>query len=122
MKGIWGVRPIGLTPFLWRLINYFEFLIGNFQSILTLDGDVRRAEKTHDKWNGLWNKYGLELMIYDYKQGEPTYPVYDLNPEIIESTYYLYHITGKQKYYDMVDTYWYDIKKTLQNRSRIFFC
>lgn len=82
-----------------------------FQSILALDGDLRRAEKTQDTWNGLWNKYGLEPMIYDYKQGEPTYPVYDLNPEIIESAYYLYHITGKYKYYSMVDKYWSDIKK-----------
>ena len=82
-----------------------------FQSILALDGDVRRAEKTQNTWNGLWNKYGLEPMIYDYKQGEPTYPAYDLNPEIIESAYYLYHITGKEKYYNMVDQYWSDIKK-----------
>lgn len=82
-----------------------------FPSILALDGDLRRAEKTQDTWDALWNKYGLEPMIYDYKQGEPTYPVYDLNPEIIESAYYLYHITGQQKYYDRVAQYWSDIKE-----------
>ncbi|WP_421920033.1 glycoside hydrolase family 47 protein [Marinifilum sp.] len=82
-----------------------------FQSILALNGDLRRAEKTQDTWNKLWNKYGLEPMIYDYQQEEPTYPVYDLNPEIIESAYYLYHITGKKKFYNMVDQYWSDIKK-----------
>lgn len=81
-----------------------------FPAILVLSGDPERAEKNQDTWNGLWNKYGLEPMVYDYSTGEPTYPRYDLNPEIIESAYYLYHITGKTKFYEMAKGYWDDIK------------
>ena len=49
-------------------------------------------------------------MVYDYNTGEPNSPRYDLNPEIIESAYYLYHITGKTKFYEMAEGYWEDIK------------
>jgi len=82
-----------------------------FPSILAMAGHMERAEKNQAAWNGLWNKYGLEPMIYDYDKGEPNYPVYDLNPEIIESAYYLYHITGKDMYLNMVKKYWADIMK-----------
>ncbi|MCT4644931.1 MAG: glycoside hydrolase family 47 protein [Carboxylicivirga sp.] len=80
-------------------------------AVLTLDGDFIRAEKNQDTWNWLWNRYGLEPMIYDFDAAVPGYPAYDLNPEIIESAYYLYHFTGKEKFYHMVDQYWSDIKK-----------
>lgn len=80
-------------------------------AVLALANDMERAEKNQDTWNWLWNRYGLEPMIYDFDGGVPTYPVYDLNPEIIESAYYLYHFTGKEKYYQMVEQYWADIKK-----------
>jgi len=80
-----------------------------FPALLVLDNDLERAEKFQDTWNSLWNKYGLEPMIYDFKRGVPTYPVYDLNPEVIESAYYLYHATGEEKYLDMLKQYWADI-------------
>lgn len=82
-----------------------------FPAVLALCGDMERAEKNQDTWNWLWNKYGLEPMIYDYDAGKATYPVYDLNPEIIESAYYLYHFTGNTKYLKMVKQYWSDIIK-----------
>lgn len=82
-----------------------------FPAILSLSGDVKNAERYQSTWDWLWNKYGLEPMIYDYKKGNPGYPAYDLNPEIIESAYYLLNITGKEKYHKMVEQYWNDIKK-----------
>jgi len=82
-----------------------------FPAVLALDGDMERARKNQDTWDWLWNRYGLEPMIYDFDQAVPTYPVYDLNPEIIESAYYLYHYTGEDKYLNMVKQYWADIKQ-----------
>lgn len=82
-----------------------------FPSILGLAGQTERAEKNQAAWDWLWNRYGLEPMIYDYESGQPNYPVYDLNPEIIESAWYLYHITGKELYLERVKKYWSDIKK-----------
>jgi hypothetical protein len=72
-----------------------------FPAILAISGDVKRAEQLQHTWKWLWDKYGLEPMVYDYDAHTPNYPVYDLNPEIIESAFYLYQITGKEKYREM---------------------
>jgi len=82
-----------------------------FPAILALSGDIPRAKRLQNTWDWLWNKYGLEPMAYDYRKAIATYPVYDLNPEIIESAYYLYHLTGDSAYYYMNEKYWSDIKK-----------
>lgn len=82
-----------------------------FPAILALSGDIDRAKVYQNSWNQLWNKYGLEPMVYDYKAETPNYPAYDLNPEIIESAYYLFHITGDSLYFDMNKKYWSDIVK-----------
>jgi len=81
-----------------------------FPAILAISGDIPRAERLHHTWDWLWNKYGLEPMVYDFKKGTPNYPAYDLNPEIIESAYYLYHITGDSTYYRRNAQYWSDLK------------
>jgi len=81
-----------------------------FPAVLSLSGDVERAERFQETWDWLWNKYGLEPMAYDYSTDQITHPVYDLNPEIIESAFYLYHFTGKEIYRDMAKKYWDDIK------------
>lgn len=82
-----------------------------FPAILALSGDTARAIELQYTWDWLWNKYGVEPMVYDYKKGTPNYPVYDLNPEIIESAYYLFNITGDSIYYRMNAQYWADIKE-----------
>lgn len=82
-----------------------------FPATLAMSGNIDRAIRLQDTWYSLWNKYGLEPMSYDYKKDTAKYPAYDLNPEIIESAYYLYHITKDTSYLNMNKTFWNDIKK-----------
>lgn len=82
-----------------------------FPGTLTMSGDTAMAVKLQATWEWLWNKYGLEPSAYDYKKGVPVYPVYDLNPEIIESAYYLFNATGDTVYFDMNKKFWEDILK-----------
>jgi hypothetical protein len=82
-----------------------------FPAILALSGDTDHARKLQSTWDWVWNRYGLEPTVYDYKKDTTTYPVYNLNPEIIESAYYLYHFTGDSLYMNMARQYWTDIKK-----------
>ena len=82
-----------------------------FPAMLAFSGDTVRAAGLQDSWNWLWNKYGLEPTAYDYKEDKATYPSYNLNPEIIESAYYLFNITGDSLYYQMNKNFWEDIKK-----------
>ncbi len=80
-------------------------------AILALSGDNDQAIKLQKTWDWLWSKYGLKPMVYDYKKETPNYPVYDLNPEIIESAYYLYNLVGDTTYYNMNKKYWSNIKE-----------
>lgn len=82
-----------------------------FPAILALSGDVERAKRFQDTWSWLWNYYGLEPMVYDYKKATPNYPVYDLNPEIMESAYYLFKITNDSTYHEMNRGFWNNIKE-----------
>jgi mannosidase alpha-like ER degradation enhancer 1/mannosidase alpha-like ER degradation enhancer 2 len=78
---------------------------------MAISGNIDLAKNFQKTWDGLWTKYGLEPMVYDYKKGTPNCPVYDLNPEIIESAYYLYSLTGDTIYLAMNKKYWENIKE-----------
>lgn len=86
-----------------------------FPAVLALSGDIRTARRLQESWAWLWNRYGLEPMVYDYRAGTPNYPVYDLNPEIIESAYYLSRLTGDTAYVRMNEGFWADLKEHCRN-------
>jgi hypothetical protein len=91
-----------------------------FPALLALSGDMTRAEKLLQSWNWLWNKNGLEPMVYDYGKDEIIEPRYYLNPEIIESTYYLHHFSNDSIYLREGEKYFQDIMKYC--RTDIAFC
>jgi hypothetical protein len=78
-------------------------------AVLVLSGDTARAEKTQQTWNLLWNKHSLEPMVYNFRNDQIINPRYYLNPEIIESAWYLYYFTGKEKFRQMAAAYFMDI-------------
>ncbi len=80
-----------------------------FPGVLALSGDLDHAARYQDSWNSLWKKYGLEPMVYDYGKKEILDASYDLNPEIIESAYYLYYFTGDKKYKERAAQYFNDL-------------
>jgi len=82
-----------------------------FPATLALSGDIPRAERVQHTWDHVWDINGLEPTAYDYGKREVVNGDYDLNPEIIESAYYLYHFTHKSMYREMAAKYWSDIKK-----------
>jgi hypothetical protein len=82
-----------------------------FPAVLCLAGDFDHAARYQDSWNGLWTMNGLEPMVYDYGKKVITYPAYNLNPEIIESAYYLYYFTGDKKYKEMARQYFDNLMK-----------
>jgi hypothetical protein len=80
-----------------------------FPAVLALSGDLEHAARYQDSWNKLWLQNGLEPTVYDYGSGQILHPAYNLNPEIIESAYYLYYFTGDKKYKEMASQYFSDI-------------
>ncbi len=82
-----------------------------FPAILTLSGDIGRAQRLDDSWDRLWRRNGLEPMVYDYRRDSVLDASYQLNPEIIESAYYLFNRTGDQKYRQRAQQYFEDIER-----------
>jgi hypothetical protein len=72
-----------------------------FPAVLTLDGDLNRARALQDSMFAMWQVNGIEPEVYNYKTGKTEDAGYPLRPEIVESTYYLYHYTRDPKYMAM---------------------
>ncbi|HVS21121.1 MAG TPA: glycoside hydrolase family 47 protein, partial [Pyrinomonadaceae bacterium] len=62
-----------------------------FPAVLALSGDLDRARRLQDSSFKMWRTYGIEPEEINYQTMEAASPGYPLRPEIVESTYYLYH-------------------------------
>jgi mannosidase alpha-like ER degradation enhancer 2 len=62
-----------------------------FPAVLALSGDLKRASLLQESSYKMWMKYGIEPEEINYQTMGVTSPGYPLRPEIVESTYYLYH-------------------------------
>ncbi len=62
-----------------------------FPAVLAMSGDLNRASKLQKSSYKMWMKHSIEPEEIDYLMMEVKSPGYPLRPEIVESTYYLYH-------------------------------
>jgi mannosidase alpha-like ER degradation enhancer 2 len=69
-----------------------------FPALLAQSGDVKRARRLQASSFKMWNLYGIEPETLDYKMMRVVAGSYHLRPEIMESTYYIYHYTGDPEY------------------------
>jgi ER degradation enhancer, mannosidase alpha-like 2 len=74
-----------------RTATTYGALDAFFPAVLALSGDLDRAGRLLNSSYNMWEKYDIEPEEMDYQTMQPTSPGYPLRPEIIESTYYLYH-------------------------------
>ena len=82
-----------------------------FPAVLALSGNVRRARELQDSSFLMWYHDGIEPEEFDYRERKVISPGYPLRPEIVESTYYLYHYTKDTKYMLMGEKLWRDFVK-----------
>jgi ER degradation enhancer, mannosidase alpha-like 2 len=88
-----------------KISTHYGALDAFFPAELALSGDLKRAEELQESSYKMWTTFGVEPEEIDYTTMKVNYPGYELRPEIIESTYYLYFFTGKPRYLDMGRTY-----------------
>jgi mannosidase alpha-like ER degradation enhancer 2 len=74
-----------------RTATTYGALDAFFPAVLALSGDFNRASLLQESSYKMWMKHGIEPEEINYTTMEVTSPGYPLRPEIIESTYYLYH-------------------------------
>lgn len=88
-----------------------------FPALLALSGDVARARRLQASSFKMWNLNGIEPEILDYKKMRIVSGGYHLRPEIIESTYYLYHFTRDPKYRQMGEKMFNDFVRYCRTES-----
>ncbi len=88
-----------------RTKTWFGALDAFFPGTLVLAGDVETAEELQESCLKMWNRHGIEPEDFDYARMEAARPRYFLNPEIMESAYYLYQSTRDPKYLEMGKTF-----------------
>src|SRR5437764_2732755 len=94
-----------------RTATTFGALDAFFPAILGLSGDLNRARRLQLSSFKMWSLYGIEPEELDFNSMQVTSAGYPLRPEIIESTYYLYHFTNDPHYLRMGETMWRDFVK-----------
>ena len=82
-----------------------------FPAVLALSGDLERAKRLQNSSLKMWKLHGIEPEEINYETLEVTYPGYPLRPEIVESTYYLYHYTNGPNYRSMGEQLFRDFVK-----------
>ena len=88
-----------------RVGTHYGALDAFFPAELALSGDLTRAEQLQESSYKMWTTFGVEPEEIDYSTMKIVSPGYELRPEIVESTYYLYYFTGKPRYLDMGRTF-----------------
>jgi mannosidase alpha-like ER degradation enhancer 2 len=88
-----------------------------FPALLAVSGDLKRARRLQDSSFKMWNLHGIEPETLDYKTMRVIAGSYHLRPEIVESTYYLYHYTGDPKYRQMGEEMFDDFVKYCRTDS-----
>jgi ER degradation enhancer, mannosidase alpha-like 2 len=76
-------------------------------AVLALSGDTARAGRLMISVNRMWTTFGIEPETLDYSTmtiGDE--PGYELRPESLESAYYLYRLTGDERYRKMGAAMW----------------
>jgi ER degradation enhancer, mannosidase alpha-like 2 len=84
-----------------RLMHSFGSLHAFLPAVLAMHGDLDRARRLQISAFRMWMRHGIEPEVFEYRVMEPTRPGYELRPEIMESTYYLYHFTKDPTYLEM---------------------
>jgi ER degradation enhancer, mannosidase alpha-like 2 len=94
-----------------RTASVYGALDAFFPGLLALGGDLDRAKRLQDSGFKMWTKHGIEPEEFDYQKMAVVSGGYPLRPEIVESTYILYQYTGDEKYLEMGQTFFEDLKK-----------
>jgi hypothetical protein len=87
-----------------RTATSYGALDAFFPAVLALSGDTDRARRLQASSFKMWTTFGIEPEQLNYRTMQIEYPAYPLRPEIVESTYYLYHFTGDPEYLRMGET------------------
>jgi mannosidase alpha-like ER degradation enhancer 2 len=92
-----------------RTSTEFGALDAFYPAVLCLAGETTKAAALEESCYRMWNLHGIEPEQLDYAAMKATGKRFFLQPEIIESAYYLYRYTGDERYRRMGETFFRSI-------------
>jgi mannosidase alpha-like ER degradation enhancer 2 len=92
-----------------RIATRYGALHAFLPAVLALSGDLDRARRLQESGFRMWTLHGIEPELLDYRTMQVVSPGYQLRPEIIESAYTLYRLTGDRRYQLMGRTFLQDL-------------
>ena len=92
-------------------VGHYDLHAHFFASVVALSGEMETAKKNQEANHYMWSVKNSKVtpFNYDFLKDEIVHAYWNLNPEIMESNYYLYAMTGEQIYYDRALEYLEDI-------------
>jgi mannosidase alpha-like ER degradation enhancer 2 len=84
-----------------RTATHFGALDAFLAAVLAKSGDTARAGRLMQSIFTMWTAFGVEPEELDYVTMRAVHAGYELRPEAIESAYYLFRLTGEERYRDM---------------------
>jgi ER degradation enhancer, mannosidase alpha-like 2 len=84
-----------------RAGTQFGALEAFLPAVLALGGDPGRAGRLMESVDRMWVTFGVEPETIDYSRMTIVHPGYELRPEALESAYYLFTLTGQERYREM---------------------
>lgn len=100
-----------------RVASRYGALDAFMPGLLAYSGDLERARRLQASGFAMWRVHGIEPEGWDYRRREAVSPGYPLRPEIVESAWYLYRLTGDQIYRDMGRTLFDDFVRHTRTAS-----
>jgi ER degradation enhancer, mannosidase alpha-like 2 len=100
-----------------RTATIYGALDAFLPAVLALGGDLGRAKRLQASCYRMWTLHGVEPEELDYATMTVKDGAYHLRPEIVESTYYLYHYTRDPRYLDMGRTFFEDFVKACRTEA-----
>jgi mannosidase alpha-like ER degradation enhancer 2 len=94
-----------------RTSTEFGALDAFYPAVLCLAGETRKAAALEESCYKMWNLHGIEPEQIDYAAMKATGKRFFLQPEIIESAYYLYRYTGDERYRRMGERFFRSIRQ-----------
>ncbi len=78
--------------------NTYGALEAFYAGLCAFSGDVQTGKQIQEANYYMWTKFNLEPEEFDFKADTITSAYYILRPENLESAFYLYRLTGSNKY------------------------
>jgi mannosidase alpha-like ER degradation enhancer 2 len=82
-----------------------------FPGLLAYSGDISRARTVQESNFHMWTRNNIEPEVFNYVTDSVAYNGYPLRPEIMESAWYLYTLTGDTLYQQQGRTIFRNLKQ-----------